>query len=336
MKTTDFARHLSDFLKNHLPKIRKLSENTVKSYCDAFRALLTFAEEKYRINPDKFEMSHLTKDFVYDFLQWLDGQKSNSASTRKQRLAAVRVFVNYIQTRVPECLFECQKILELRVRRIKEYKIKYLTADELKILLAMPALDNEFDRRDSVLLSLLYDAALRVQEICDLTVGDVRLEKPSAVRVLGKGQKVRSVQIEKETTSSLAKYLREHNLLLPEHFQHPVFFNHKGEKLTRAGVAYILRKYWEKVCFQHSGFAKKISPHMLRHSKAMHMRQAGVELVKIRDFLGHESIVTTENYAHADIETKRIVVEKVAGATTKLPDWTQDESLMSMLTNLCR
>jgi len=336
MKRTDFAKQLSDFLKIYLPGTRRLSENTIMSYRDAFRYLLAFAQEECKIPPDNFEMKHLTSDLIYNFLLWLDSKHSNSSTTRQLRLAAIRSFIGYVKIRIPDFLFESQKILELRVKRIRDNRIKYLSVDEVKALLNAPSIDGKYNRRDRVLLSLMYDAALRVQEICDLTVGDVRLDNPPSVTVLGKGKKVRTIPIEKATAILLQPYLKENNRYRPEHFHLNVFFNHKGEKMTRAGVAYILRKYWKKACTLITASEKKISPHMLRHSKAMHMKKAGVELVQIRDFLGHESIVTTEVYAHVDIETKKNVIENVIGDSPVLPDWTEDETLMSLLNNLCK
>lgn len=336
MKRTDFAKQLSDFLKNYLPGTKRLSENTILSYRDAFRYLLIFAQEECNIKSDNFKLEHFTSDFVFDFLNWLESKHSNSPTTRRLRLAAIRSFANYVKNRIPDFLFESQKILELRVRRIRDNRIKYLSVDEVKALLNATSTNGKYNRRDRVLLSLMYDAALRVQEICDLTVGDIRFDNPPSVTVFGKGKKVRTVPIGKTTVNLLQSYLKENNRYRPEHFHLNVFFNHNGEKMTRAGIAYILKKYWQNATSMTAMTEKKISPHMLRHSRAMHMKKAGVELIQIRDFLGHESIVTTEIYAHADIETKRDVIENIMGNTLSLPDWTEDESLMDLLNNLCR
>jgi len=187
-----------------------------------------------------------------------------------------------------------------------------------------------------VLLSLLYDSAARVQELCDLCVRNVRIDKPYTVTLTGKGNKTRSVPISSNTTEILKTYMAENRLLLSEKQDFPLFFNHQLHKLTRAGITYILKKYCDMARVDHPLIPKLISPHILRHSRAMHMLQAGINLIYIRDFLGHAHVTTTEIYAKADTEMKRAALEKVnICLETNLPDWAQDKTLMVMLQELC-
>lgn len=337
MKTTDFARYLTEFLKIYLPGKRELSENTIKSYRDTFRNLLVFTEEHVHIPAERLTIADITEDFVFDFIRWLDNCRKNSKSTRKQRLAAIHVFIHFIKTRKPEYLLEYQKILDIRVRKDAQQRICYLSPDEVKEILASPNLDNHFGRRDMVMLSLLYDSAIRVQELCDLTIGDLRLKRPATVTInCGKGGKSRVVPLMPETADILNRYLVDNCLNTPEKRESSLFVNHQNKKLTRAGVTYIFKKYCS-IAREVIPAIPKASPHVFRHSKAMHMLKSGAALIYIRDFLGHASIATTEVYAKADTDMKREAIEKVSPRLApELPDWTQDESLMSMLTNLCQ
>ncbi len=337
MKTTDFAYCLTEFFKVYLPGKRGLSENTVKSYRDTFRYLLIFAEEQADIPAERMTIADFTEDFVFNFTRWLEESRHNSKSTRKQRLAAIHVFTHFLKTRKPDYLLEYQKILDIKVKKARQQSVSYLTPDEVKAVLAAPDLRDQFGRRDMVLLSVLYDSAARVQELCDMTVGSIRLQRPATVTIYkGKGEKPRVVPLMPETASVLGKYIADNRLDSPEKLNHPLFSNHQKSKLTRAGVTYILKKYCDA--------ARKTlptlpcaSPHVLRHSKAMHLLKAGASLIYIRDFLGHESVSTTEIYAKADTEMKRAAIEKASPRLSPdLPDWTQDASLMAMLTDICR
>ena len=333
MKTTDFAEHLAAFLTMHLPGQRGLSSNTMLSYRDTFKSVLQYAEEKRGLRPDRMKLSDFNAEFIEGFLDWLESHRNCSRSTRNQRLAAIRSFVRYAQGKRPEYLFESQRIMGLRSKKCPEPQLPYLTPDAVQAILAQPDMTTEYGRRDAVLLSLLYDSGARVQEICDLRVRDVRVQKPHTTTLTGKGSKTRAVPIMRDTATLVEKHLIENSLLTPEKLDYPLFCNHQRSKLTRAGVAYILKKYCKQAQAVEPSVPTNVSPHILRHSKGMHLLQAGVNLVYIRDFLGHVSITTTEIYAKADTETKRAALERAAiKVSPNLPDWAQDKSLMSLLT----
>lgn len=337
MKQTDFALHLTHFLKIYLPSRRDLSENTIASYSASFRFFLIFSEEVLKISAEKITLNDFTEENICKYINWLAVERGNSAATQKQRLAAIHVFVRYLKTRSPEYLLEYQKILDIKVATIKQNSIGHFTPDEVKAILSGPDTSTFFGRRDMVLLALLYDSAARVQEICDLKVGDLRLKKPYAVSLTGKGRKTRVVPLMNETTEVLKTYLTLCNLNAKDKVDSPLFYNHQNHKLTRAGVTYILKKYCDMARQKDSGFPSIVSPHMLRHSKAMHMLQAGINLIYIRDFLGHSQVATTEMYARADTEMKRIAIQATSPKLiSDIPDWREDESLMTMLTDLCK
>src|SRR6202521_3718797 len=191
-------------------------------------------------------------------------------------------------------------------------------------------------RRDAVLLSVLYDTGARVQELIDLNAGDVRLDSPAQVRLMGKGQKMRAVPLMDATVDIVRDRGRENGLDRPEHADQPLFQNRQGGRLTRTGVRYLLQKYVEVVRRDHPGFTQPVSPHSLRHTKGMHLLQSGVPLEIIRDFLGHVDVKTTEIYARANLEMKRKALEKAADGTPlpKIPSWTQNKTLLEWLHSL--
>lgn len=336
MKTTDFAQCLGAYLTMYLPGQIGLSENTIMAYRDTFKLVLLFAEGDRGLRPEKITLSTFNADFVTDFLTWLEQERGNTVATRNQRLSALRAFAKYARGQFPEYLLESQKILDMKAKKHSSSALGYLSADSIREILLQPDPSDKYGRRDMVLLSLMYDSAARVQEICDLRARDVRLQKPHTITLTGKGRKTRFVPIMASTVGLLSEYISENKLDRPKKADAPLFFNHQQGQLTRAGVAYILKKYCEAAREANPRLPMKISPHILRHSKAMHMLQAGVNLVYIRDFLGHVHVETTEVYAKTDTEMKRSAIERAQiQIEHNLPAWTDDKSLMSMLINLC-
>lgn len=336
MKTTDFAHCLASYLTMYLPGQLGLSENTIMAYRDTFKLVLLFFETKHHLRPEKITLANFNADFIADFLNWLEKDRGCSPATRNQRLAALRAFAKYARTQYPDYLFESQKIMDLRAKKTPTPAIAYLSPDDIQSIFAQTDTATKYGRRDAILLSLMYDSGARVQEICDLRVRDVRLQKPPTVSLTGKGRKTRFVPIMASTASALRMYFSDNNLSRPEKADQPLFLNHQYKKLTRAGVTYILKKYFDAAKKGNPSLPKKISPHILRHSKAMHMLQAGVNLIYIRDFLGHVHVETTEIYAKADTEMKRRAIESThIKIDPDLPAWTNDKDLMALLTNLC-
>lgn len=336
MKTTDFAQCLSSYLTMYLSGQVGLSENTIMAYRDTFKLALLFAEEKRQLKPEKLTLSDFNADFTVDFLLWLEQDRGCSAATRNQRLAALRAFAKYARSRYPEYLLEAQKIIDLKTKKTPKPALPHLAPDVVRDIFAQIDVADRFGRRDKALLCLIYDSGARVQEICDLRVRDLRLKKPYTVTLTGKGSKTRAVPIMADTVNILLRYLAENRLNTIEKADYPLFCNHQRRKLTRAGVTYILKKYCDCARKLNSQIPQKISPHILRHSKAMHMLQAGINLIYIRDFLGHAHVETTEVYAKADTEMRRKEIERAQVVVNpNLPDWTDDNDLMSMLVNLC-
>ena len=336
MKTTDFAECLLSYLTMYLPGQAGLSENTIMAYRDTFKLAIIFAEKERGLKAERLTLNDFNAEFVSDFLTWLENERGCSISTRNQRLASLRAFAKYARTRKPEYLMESQKITDLKTKKKPTPMLSHLSSDHIEEIISQVDVSDKYGRRDKVLLSLMYDSGARVQEVCDLRVRDVRIAKPYTVRLTGKGCKTRAVPIMASTADCLKKYITEFCLDSFEKADAPLFCNHQHGKLTRAGVAYILRKYCDSARKINPLIPLKVSPHILRHSKAMHMLQAGINLVYIRDFLGHVHVETTEIYVKADTETKRKALERSQiSINPDLPDWEEDKSLMAMLINLC-
>lgn len=336
MKPTDFAYWLTRFLGTHLPAIVGASRNSILSYRDTFLLFLRYCAEEKRIKAEKFTLELFTRDIVECFLLWLEEKRGNSVSTRNQRLAAIHAFCKYIQYEHPQALFGIQEVLSIPIKKTRKKTPVYLSVKQIKALLAQPNRRTREGRRDLALLGLLYDTGARVQEIADLNVVDVRLEKPATVKLTGKGNKTRVVPLSSSLVGLLAAYMEENQLLEPVHKLHPLFTNRFGNRFSRFGIAFILERHNASTARNIPGFPKKLTPHILRHSKAMHLLQSGVNLVYIRDILGHVSIQTTEVYARADSEMKRKAFEKVRSAveSEEIPKWHNNPALLDWLLRL--
>lgn len=331
MKKTDFTKALTSYFSTYLPETCGVSPNTCNSYRDAFKLLLLYFQEEKGVPANSIELRMLNRNLASDFLDWLEVQRKVSVTTRNQRLAAMKAFAHYVQYRNPEYLENCTDIIAMRPKKHEKPVIPFLTEEGLKALLTQPDPSTRHGLRDLTLLSLLYDSGARVQEITDLKLKDIRLTNPAMVTLTGKGRKARQVPLMKETCKLLDAYIRNFNLN-SEPLTSPLFFNQKGQALSRYGITYILKKYVSQA--ELDSDTRKISPHVLRHTKAMHLLRAGVNMIYIRDFLGHVDISTTEVYARIDAEMKRKVFEeKVPNFTpnTTMP-WEEDKDLLQWLT----
>lgn len=334
MKQNDFSKSLTDFLTKYLPGERGMSGNTIASYKMTFILLISFMQEQKAKPAHKLMFRHFTKKCIEEFLNYLETVRKCRASTRNARLAALHSFFRFVQYECPEYIDECNKILSIKVKRTKRESINYLTIEGIKLLLEQPDLNTRKGVRDLALLALMYDTGARVQEVIDLTASSIRLDKPYTIKLIGKGTKARIVPLMEEQVVHLRNYIERNGLLEGGKNLHPLFYNSRKEKLTRGGVNHILQ-YYTAIAQKKSPtlIPEKISPHSLRHSKAMHLLQAGVNLVYIRDILGHESVTTTELYARVDSKQKREAIEKAFVNVIKkeAPIWVKNEGLLQWL-----
>lgn len=340
MKPTDFAIQLSNYLAKYLPGQVGSSVNTIRSYRDTFSLFLRYCKDEQGIEPQKLNLEIITHTLVEQFLLWIENERDCKATTRNNRLAALHGFYRYLQIESPHMISRCQEILSVPYKKTQKEVMTYLTLDGIKALLAQPDTSTLLGRRDLAMLSLLYDTGARVQELVDLTLGDIRLSSPTVIRLTGKGNKSRLVPIMSPTEKLLQQYLDECGKDISIHRGYPLFCNRVGNKLTRAGVTYILHKYLSQAkASGEDSIPDKFSPHGLRHSKAMHLLQSGVNLVYIRDLLGHADVSTTEVYARADEHFKRKALELAYPSPTPASDspttiWQKDDDLMGWLKNL--
>jgi integrase/recombinase XerD len=332
---TDFAVSLRHFLTDHLAGLRGCSPNTIISYRDAFKLLICYFRDERSIPPERLTLELIDVTAITGFIAWLHASRRNSASTCNQRLAAISSFFSWLQSQDPARMACCQDILAIPSSKHDQPAIAHLTVEQTRLLLALPDRSTRQGRRDATLLATLYDTAARVQETADLRVRDIRLKDPAMVALTGKGRKTRHVPIDANTAALLAVYLAERQLDSPGHDDRPVFFNQHHAKLSRGGIAWILRKYQAQAADPTLADAQ-LSPHVLRHSRAMHLYDAGVPLPYIRDILGHVDLSTTEIYARASTEAKRKALEAVYDqvVSAELTEWNQDPELLGWLANL--
>jgi integrase/recombinase XerD len=332
---TDFALFLRRFLTAYLAGLRGYSPNTIASYRDAFKLLICYFRDERSIPPERLTLELIDAAAITGFLDWLHASRHNSASTSNQRLAAIDSFFTWMQSQDPARMACCQDILAIPAKKHDRPAVTHLSVEQTRQLLALPDRSTRRGRRDATLLATLYDTAARVQELADLAVRDLRLDNPAMASLTGKGRKTRHVPLDTNTAALLTAYLAERQLDSPGRDDHPVFFNQHRCKLSRGGIAWILRKYQARAT--NPALANvRLSPHILRHSRAMHLYDAGVPLPYIRDILGHVDLSTTEIYARASTEAKRKALEAVYAdlVTADLAEWNQNPELLSWLASL--
>jgi site-specific recombinase XerD len=337
MRPTDFSKSLTDFLTHYLPGERGISHNTVCAYKDTFLLFLHFMKERNGIDAEKLTLDMMTQEYVVAFLDWLQEVRRNGDSTRNARLAAIHSFFRYLQYHNPVNLHEWQRILSIPVKKTGKPIMQYIPLEGIKLLLEQPPQSTTKGKRDLALLSLMYDSGARVQEVINLTPASINFNKPQTVTLCGKGNKKRTVPLMESQVQLLKNYMDKNRLLETYASKYPLFGNNRNEKFTRMGITLILKRYAKKAKEVNPILIPGIvTPHILRHSKAMHLLQSGINLVYIRDFLGHTSITTTEIYARADSKAKREALERayteiIGKENTGDPSWKQDIELMEWL-----
>lgn len=335
----DFAEVLQDFFTVYLVKERGASGNTIRSYRDTFVHLINYLKDVHNVNPDKISLSIMTKERILNYLDWLESTKSSSVSTRNQRYAALRSFFNYMMYVDPIHMSQWKSICSVRMKQGVHESLSYLTIEGIKCLLEQIDPYTSKGRRNLTMLSLLYNTGARVQELINLTPSSIRRSKPYVIELFGKGSKKRLVPLDEVIMRLLEAYMEENKLKLPGREHHPLFYNTWGGILSDPGVTYIIKKYAAMARILHPELIpERISPHVFRHTRAMHLLQAGVNLVYIRDILGHVSIQTTEVYARADSKLKREALEKAyvdVGITEPdVKSWQKNHKLKEFLKSL--
>ena len=310
MKTTDFAIYLSKYLTFYLLNERGCSPQTIDSYRHAFILYLEYMENRYSLKPEKIAVKDFTKKSIVDFLHWLEIERKNSATTCNYRLSALKGFVHYLKYEFPDYMEEYQHILGIPFKKTIHKEISYMKTDGVRLLINQIDLNSKNGLRDYMILLILYTTGIRVSELVNIKVKDISLTEPCTVLVHGKGNKSRYVPLIKKTLPFIEKYLTVMNYNDEVQYDEYLFKNHMHTKFTRQGINYIIKKYSDKArCIDATLVPRDLTAHKIRHTTAMEMITSGVDLMYIRDLLGHSSITTTEIYARTDADMKRKAIE---------------------------
>lgn len=332
---TTFAKHMSRFLGDYLTNERGASSNTIKSYSQTFILLINYLHDVKNIDIHRLSLSHMTRDTIIDFLEWIQMERNCCDSTRNQRLSAICSFIKYTEYMDPANLYESQQILSIPVKKTEKKTISYLSIEGVKLLLQQPDAKKNKGLRNLALLSLMYESAARVQEIIEVTPSSLSLNSnPYSLRLHGKGNKHRIVPLPEKEVKILEKYMEKYDLFKRSCATKPLFPNYQGRYMTRNGINNILTKYVRKAKEQNTSLIpERLSCHSLRHSKAMHLLEANVDLIYIRDFLGHKSVITTEMYARVNPKfTFEAVKNAYKDITAKeIPLWKENPEILEML-----
>jgi integrase/recombinase XerD len=293
---------LQQFFVERLMQQRHASSCTIAAYRDCLRLLLAFAEHRLGKRPANLTLQDLNSPFILEFLEDLEKHRHNSIRTRNARFAAIRAFMHYAGAKEPAAMDIVQSVLAIPLKRFERPLVGFLSREQIQAIIDAPAPDTWSGRRDRVMFSTLYNTGARVSELTGLQVVDVSLDASPAVRILGKGRKERQVPLWNDTARQIKRWLRERRSSGPEQLLFP---NRMGSRLTRTSVAERLQLANERAARKYPELSRhRISPHVFRHSIAMHLLQAGVDITVIALWLGHENPATTHTYIEADLAMK--------------------------------
>lgn len=336
-QSTTFQMYLSKFFRSYLSTELGVSPNTIRSYAYTFRSFVEYLYGEKHIRAEAIKFVHFNRQSVNDYLDFLQEVQHVSDRTRNVRLAALCSFARFMQYEDVQHIDQWQNILRIKKKKVTKPTVDHLSIQGIRTLFNVIPTNTKRGFRHLTLLSLMYETGARAQEIADLTPSNLRMTKPYQVVLMGKGGKSRIVPIQDEQFTLLDRYLKDNHFNCAYDNQRPLFFNGMGKKITTTGIAFILQKYISEAHkMSPDVIPQHLSPHGLRHSRAMHLLQAGVSLIYIRDLLGHASIKTTEIYARADSAQKREAIGKAYEKV--IPDnaiesisWEDNHDLISWL-----
>ena len=327
-----FAALVQAYFAEHLTQHRALSPQTIAAYRDAFMLFLRFSESRLGKAPTAMTLADITPDLIMAFLDHLEHQRHNSVRSRNARLAALRSFLKFAAHRDVSSLQVIERALGVPVKRFERPMFGYLTRDEMLAVIGTPD-GTWISQRDHVLFLMLYNAGARVSEITAVKVGDVVLDAGAAcVHLHGKGRKQRSVPLWRSTVKAVRAWLR-----LNPQFEatSPLLPNRNGQTMTRTNVALRLALAVQSATGTFPDLAKRrVSPHTIRHTTAMHLLQAGVDISVIALWLGHESPATTHHYVEADLTMKERALAKLHEPAAKIQRYRAPDSLINFLKSL--
>jgi len=335
---TSFSHLITSFFTNYLASERGLSENTVASYSDCMKLLINYACGQCDVGPEGLQMDMFTRELILNFLDYAETGRQNCKDTRNQRLAAIKSFFTYLARTIPELMEINTRIQAIHAKKTDHRPPPSLTRDEVEAIISAPDHDTLLGMRDRALLQLLYNTGARVQEIADLSVSDIRFETPAEITLTGKGRKRRVVPLWSETAETVRHYLqlREQAGIRSDH----LFLNNRGEPMTRFGIGRRTQLHADAVAADCPSLEKRrITPHVFRHTTALHLVEADNDVFLVRDWLGHADIATTSQYVEISVERKRNALKKIPpptnGAVPEQPKW-KTPDIINFLTGLSR
>jgi integrase/recombinase XerD len=310
--------HIRRFLLEHVVADRNLSRNTQRNYRDAIRVLLRFMTDRHRIDPANLTVEHVTTEVIREFLQYLEQERGNTAATLNQRVTVIHSLFRFIGRHVPELVERASQLQAVPLRRVDHPTVPYLEKAEIDAVLATPDRRRRLGQRDYALLLFLYNTGARADETAHLTRGALDLSRPASVRILGKGRKIRLCPLWDHTAQILRELLGGR---LDGPAETPVFLNVRGQCLTRFGIHAVVERAVARAAIRMPSLnTKRVSPHSVRHTTAVHLLRAGVDINTIRAWLGHVSLETTNRYAEVDLEMKAKALAACAITEHNRPD----------------
>ncbi|MEP6905895.1 MAG: tyrosine-type recombinase/integrase [Gemmatimonadales bacterium] len=319
---------LQAFFLERLVSQQNASPRTVAAYRDSFRLFLQFAQQHLKKPPEALELADLDAAVVLAFLDHLERARGNTIRSRNARFAAIRSFAHFAALQDPSALPALHRVLAIPMKRFDKPLLGFLSKEEIQAILDAPPADQWSGQRDRIMLATLYNTGARVSELTGLHVGDVVLDGSACVRLHGKGRKDRSVPLWRTTTIQLRQWLRQ----IDQRPDRPLFPSRAGGRLTRPAVAARLRLAAQRASASCPSLANRhVAPHCVRHSTAMHMLQAGVDITVIALWLGHESPTTTHMYVEADLAMKERALQAVEPPHLKQMRYRPTDRLLAFL-----
>jgi site-specific recombinase XerD len=329
---------VQSFFVGHLQALKGLRPLSVRSYRDTLRLFLCFVAAERRRKISRLSVDDFTFDCAQRFLRHIETQRRNSIRTRNQRLAAIRAFFEYLANRIPETIAVAERVSAIPTKRTPPPETRFLERDEVARLFAALPSTGKYAMRDRALLLFLYNTGARVQETADLRAGQLELDGTPRVRLHGKGDKWRVCPLWLETTRQLRAVLAQRGGVSPDS---AVFTARNGQSLTRFGIYKVVRRHArliEEVAPKLH--ARRISPHVFRHTAAVHLLESGVEVNVIRAWLGHVSLETTNRYAEINTPMKEAALRACEPPSEswaefpRKPVWRNDAALLAWLDSL--
>ena len=340
LKDKRFYSTVCEFLTIHLPKRRCLSENTIKSYKTAINLFIDYLTEEKGVKIHKLSFAHLNSDNISAFLDWLQSNRGISASSRNQRLMALRSFAKFAASQDAEYLSLQAELASVPMQKSPGKTVEFLSEDALKCLLEQPNRNTKIGMRDCFFMSLMYDTAARVGEMLSLRLNSFVLNQGAPfVRLSGKGDKVRTVPIMDKTVAMFKQYCSMFHSENPRPDDYLFFTTLHGvrHQMSVDAVASFLKKYGKQAKEKCLSIPDNLHPHQLRHTRAIHLYRGGVPLTLVDEYLGHVQVTTAQVYAYADTEMKRAAIRKIDGMADDCDQdaiWENDKEMIKRLYGL--